>query len=86
MCPKQLGGDSYPSDLAYLLLPHSSHTFTHSDTFRHHLIFNPNIKGLECITDGKIEVVNHSLGTLLRVLVKKNLKAWDLLLLNAEFA
>jgi len=32
------------------------------------------------------EVVNRSLGTLLRVLVKKNAKAWDLLLAHAEFA
>jgi len=37
-------------------------------------------------TDGQTEVVNRSLGTLLRVLVKKNAKAWDLLLAHAEFA
>ena len=37
-------------------------------------------------TDGQTEVVNRSLGTLLRVLVKKNLKTWDLLLAHAEFA
>ena len=37
-------------------------------------------------TDGQTEVVNRTLGTLLRVLVKKNLKAWDLLLAHAEFA
>ena len=34
----------------------------------------------------QMEVVNRSLGTLLRVLVKKNLKAWDLLPAHAEFA
>ena len=37
-------------------------------------------------TDGQTEVVNRTLGTLLRVLVKKNLRAWDLLLPHAEFA
>jgi len=37
-------------------------------------------------TNGQTEVVNRTLGTLLRVLVKKNLKAWDLLLAHAEFA
>jgi len=36
--------------------------------------------------DGRTEVVNRSLGTLLRVLVKKNAKAWDLLLAYAAFA
>jgi len=36
--------------------------------------------------DGQIEVVNQSLGNLLRVLVKKNMKAWDLLLAHMEFA
>ena len=36
--------------------------------------------------DGQIEVVNRSVGTLLRVLIKKNLKAWDLLLAHAKFA
>ena len=36
--------------------------------------------------DGQIEVVNRTLGTLLRVLVQQNLKAWDLLLPHAEFA
>jgi len=35
--------------------------------------------------DGQTEVVNRSLGPLLRVLVKKNAKAWDLLLANAKF-
>jgi len=34
-------------------------------------------------TDGQTEVVNRTLGTLLRVLVKKNLKVWDLLLAHA---
>jgi len=33
-----------------------------------------------------MEVVNRSLGSLLRVLVKKNAKAWDLLLAYVEFA
>jgi len=37
-------------------------------------------------TDGQTEVVNRTLGTLLRVLVKKKLKTWDLLLAHAEFA
>ena len=30
--------------------------------------------------------MNQTLGTLLRVLVKKNLKTWDLLLAHAEFS
>ena len=38
------------------------------------------------VGDGHTEVVNRTPGTLLRVLVKKNLKAWDLLLPHAEFA
>ena len=33
-----------------------------------------------------MEVVNRSLGTLLMVLVKKNTKAWDLLLAHVESA
>ena len=37
-------------------------------------------------TDGQTEVVNRSLGALIRALIKKNLKAWDLLLPQAEFA
>ena len=37
-------------------------------------------------TDGQTEVTNRTLGTLLRVLVKKNIKAWDDLLPHAEFA
>jgi len=37
-------------------------------------------------TDDQTEVVNRLLGTLLKVLVKKNIKAWDLLLAHAEFA
>ena len=37
-------------------------------------------------TDGQTEVTNHTLGTLLRALVKKNIKAWDELLPHAEFA
>ena len=36
-------------------------------------------------TNGQTEVVNRTLGTLLRVLVKKNIKARDLLLSHAEF-
>jgi len=36
--------------------------------------------------DGQTEMLNRTLGTLLRVLVKKNLKAWDLLLVHTEFA
>ena len=37
-------------------------------------------------TDGQTEVTNRTLGTLLRVLVKKNIKGWDELLCHAEFA
>jgi len=37
-------------------------------------------------TDGQTEVTNRTLGTILRVLVKTNVKAWDLLLPHAEFA
>lgn len=37
-------------------------------------------------TDGQIEVVNRSLGTILRVLKKKNLKSWEECLPHAEFA
>ena len=37
-------------------------------------------------TDGQTEVTSRTLGTLLRVLVKKNIKAWDQLLPHAEFA
>lgn len=37
-------------------------------------------------TDGQTEVVNMSLGNLLRCLVKDNLKSWDLKLCQEEFA
>ena len=37
-------------------------------------------------TDGQTEVVNWSLGNLLRCLVGKNVKNWDLLLPKVEFA
>lgn len=37
-------------------------------------------------TDGQTEVVNRSLGTLLRILVKKNLKNWEECIPHAEFA
>ena len=37
-------------------------------------------------TDGKTEVTNRTLGTLLRVLIRNQAKAWDLLLPHAEFA
>ena len=37
-------------------------------------------------TDGQTEVTNRTLGTLLRVLVKKNIKSWDDMLPHAEFA
>ena len=37
-------------------------------------------------TDGQTEVTNRTLGTLLRVLVKKSIKGWDELLPHAEFA
>ena len=36
--------------------------------------------------DGQTEVTNCTLGTLLRVLVKKSIKGWDELLCHAEFA
>ncbi|CAA7038931.1 unnamed protein product [Microthlaspi erraticum] len=37
-------------------------------------------------TDGQTEVVNRTLGTLLRALIKKNLKSWDDCLPHIEFA
>ena len=37
-------------------------------------------------TDGKTEVVNRSLGNLLRCLTKEHGQAWDLILPQAEFA
>ena len=37
-------------------------------------------------TDGQTEVINRTLGTLLRALIKSISKAWDLLLPHAEFA
>jgi hypothetical protein len=37
-------------------------------------------------TDGQTEVTNRTLGTLLRVLIKKNIKQWEELLPHAEFA
>ena len=37
-------------------------------------------------TDGKTEVVNRSLSTLLRLLIKKNLKNWEEVIPHAEFA
>ena len=37
-------------------------------------------------TDGQTEVVNRSLSTLLRVLIKKNLKDWEECIPHAEFA
>jgi len=37
-------------------------------------------------TDGQIEVTNRTLGTLLRVLVKKSIKGWDELLPRTKFA
>ena len=37
-------------------------------------------------SDGQTEVVNGSLGNLLRCLVKDNLKSWDMKLCQAEFA
>ncbi|XP_071923181.1 uncharacterized protein [Coffea arabica] len=37
-------------------------------------------------SDGQIEVVNRTLGTLLRALVKKNLKSWEECLPRVEFA
>jgi len=37
-------------------------------------------------TDGQTEVTNQTLGTLLRILIKPQSKAWDLLLPHAEFA
>ena len=37
-------------------------------------------------TDGQTEVVKRSLGNLLRSLVEKNIREWDLLLPHVEFA
>ena len=37
-------------------------------------------------TDGQTEMVNRSLGVFIWALIKKNLKAWDLLLPQVEFA
>ena len=37
-------------------------------------------------SDGQTEVVNRSLSTLLRVLVKKNINSWEDVLPHAEFA
>jgi len=37
-------------------------------------------------TDGQTEVTNRTLGTLLRVLLKKNVKGWDEILPHVEFA
>jgi len=36
--------------------------------------------------DGQIKVTNRTLGTLLRALIKRHAKAWNLLLPHAEFA
>lgn len=38
------------------------------------------------LTDGQTEVTNKTLGVLLRTLVQKNLREWDLKLSHAEFA
>ena len=37
-------------------------------------------------TDGQTEVVNRTLGTLLRTVLRKNLKTWEACLLHVEFA
>ena len=37
-------------------------------------------------TDGQTEVVNRTLGTLLRTVIKKNLKSWEACLPHVEFA
>jgi len=37
-------------------------------------------------TDGKTEVINQTVGTLRRALIKPQAKAWDMLLPHAEFA
>ena len=37
-------------------------------------------------TDGQTEVVNHTLGTMLRAILKKNLKIWEECLPHVEFA
>jgi hypothetical protein len=37
-------------------------------------------------TDGQMELVNHTLGTMLRVVLKKNLKMWEECLPHVQFA
>ena len=37
-------------------------------------------------TDGQTKIINKTLGSILRTLVNKNLKDWDLKLCQAEFA
>ena len=37
-------------------------------------------------TDGQTEVVNHTLSTMLRAILKRNLKTWEECLLHVEFA
>jgi hypothetical protein len=37
-------------------------------------------------TDGQIEVVNHTLGAMLRAILKKNLKMWEECWPHVEFA
>jgi hypothetical protein len=37
-------------------------------------------------TDGQIEVVSHTLGTMLRAILRKNLKMWEECLPHVEFA
>ena len=39
-----------------------------------------------CLTDGQIEVVNRSLSTMLRLIMKGNQKSWDEYLPHVEFA
>nr|GEW77610.1 RNA-directed DNA polymerase [Tanacetum cinerariifolium] len=50
------------------------------------LTFDRDVNSHHPQTDGRIEVVNRSLGNLLRSLIGDNAKQWDLILSQAEFA
>ncbi|XP_060177884.1 uncharacterized protein LOC132607823 [Lycium barbarum] len=73
------------SKMAHFILCKKTSDATHVAV----LFFNHIVKlhGIpRSIRDGQTEVVNRSLGSLLRSLVKKNIREWELLLPQAEFA